>query len=161
LGGGSLINSGISLRPDARVWSDPAWPEALRTEFAAGKLDSDYEQAESVLGAVTAPSNEGNDARLVGLRRGADAMHVPARLAPMTVAFEAGVNRHGVAMNRCAQCGECNAGCNHGAKGDLTTSYLAIARSHGARFFTQVEVTRIERRGTRWRTWFVPVGAGR
>ena len=27
LGGGSLINAGVALRPDARVFADPAWPE--------------------------------------------------------------------------------------------------------------------------------------
>jgi len=29
LGGGSLINAGVALRPDARVFKDPAWPSEL------------------------------------------------------------------------------------------------------------------------------------
>jgi len=45
LGGGSLINAGVALRPDARVFRDPAWPHQVATDgrwlYVGNFLDSD------------------------------------------------------------------------------------------------------------------------
>ena len=35
LGGGSLINAAVGLRPDARVFADPAWPGEVREDGLA------------------------------------------------------------------------------------------------------------------------------
>ena len=35
LGGGSLINAGVALKPDARVFADPVWPERALGRRAA------------------------------------------------------------------------------------------------------------------------------
>ncbi|HEU0159449.1 MAG TPA: NAD(P)-binding protein, partial [Hyphomicrobiaceae bacterium] len=43
LGGGSLINAGVALRPDARVFSDPAWPGELARDPL---LDAGYLEAQ-------------------------------------------------------------------------------------------------------------------
>ena len=42
LGGGSLINAGVALRPDPRVLADPVWPEAVAAD---GLLDEGYARA--------------------------------------------------------------------------------------------------------------------
>src|SRR5215470_10132344 len=46
LGGGSLINAAVGLRPDPRVFADRAWPEDLRTD---GLIDQGYERASAML----------------------------------------------------------------------------------------------------------------
>src|SRR5690242_2843543 len=43
LGGGSLINAGVTLRPDARVFSDPVWPKEVAQD---GLLDQGFVRAE-------------------------------------------------------------------------------------------------------------------
>ena len=43
LGGGSLINAGVALRPDSRVWHDEIWPEQVASD---GLLGVGYELAE-------------------------------------------------------------------------------------------------------------------
>ena len=46
LGGGSLINAGVALRPDARVFADHAWPEEVRSD---GLLAQGFERAAAML----------------------------------------------------------------------------------------------------------------
>jgi choline dehydrogenase-like flavoprotein len=43
LGGGSLINAGVALRPDPRVFADPVWPDEIRDD---GLLSEGYARAE-------------------------------------------------------------------------------------------------------------------
>src|SRR5262249_60323605 len=42
LGGGSLINAGVALRPDPRVFRDPMWPEEVVQD---GALEEGYARA--------------------------------------------------------------------------------------------------------------------
>ncbi|MFZ1102408.1 MAG: NAD(P)-binding protein, partial [Hyphomicrobiaceae bacterium] len=42
LGGGSLINAGVALRPDPRVFRDPVWPEEVARD---GLIDEGYARA--------------------------------------------------------------------------------------------------------------------
>ena len=42
LGGGSLINAGVALRPDPRVFRDPVWPDAIAQDAL---LDEGYARA--------------------------------------------------------------------------------------------------------------------
>ena len=37
LGGGSLVNAGVALQPDARVFEDPAWPQEIREDGLLGE----------------------------------------------------------------------------------------------------------------------------
>ena len=46
LGGGSLINAGVALKPDPRVFADPAWPEELRRD---GLLELGFARAAAML----------------------------------------------------------------------------------------------------------------
>jgi cholesterol oxidase len=54
LGGTSLINANVALKPDARLWDDPRWPAALRADQA--NLDVCYERAKTMLGATPVPT---------------------------------------------------------------------------------------------------------
>ena len=42
LGGGSLVNAGVALRPQPRVFTDPVWPGQIRQD---GLLDEGYRRA--------------------------------------------------------------------------------------------------------------------
>ena len=46
LGGGSLINAGVALKPDARVFADPAWPDELSAD---GLLELGFKRAAAML----------------------------------------------------------------------------------------------------------------
>src|SRR6478752_3413766 len=46
LGGGSLINAGVALKPDARVFADPTWPNEVRDD---GLLAQGFERAAYML----------------------------------------------------------------------------------------------------------------
>ena len=46
LGGGSLINAAVALRPDARVFADPVWPEEMRGDIL---LDEGFARAAAML----------------------------------------------------------------------------------------------------------------
>ena len=46
LGGGSLINAGVALKPDPRVFADPAWPEEVSGD---GLLELGFMRAASML----------------------------------------------------------------------------------------------------------------
>src|SRR5262249_52447722 len=46
LGGGSLINAAVGLRPDPRVFADSAWPEQVRRD---GLLDAGFDRANTML----------------------------------------------------------------------------------------------------------------
>ena len=41
LGGTSLINANVAVRPDPRVWTDPAWPEAIRADLEHEATEAD------------------------------------------------------------------------------------------------------------------------
>ena len=83
LGGGSLVNAGVALRPDARVFADAAWPDAINKD---GLLDLGFERAEAML----RPARYGNAAALTKYRalETAGAAFGRATVAsPVTVSF--------------------------------------------------------------------------
>jgi cholesterol oxidase len=147
LGGGSLVNAGVTLRPDARVFADPVWPGQLRQD---GLIDEGYRRAARWLrpssdpAATTRQKYRAFDAasRAVG----------KAPIAPtLAVSFEANVNPAGVAQPACTGCGDCCGGCNVGAKNTVALTYLPEAARHGAEIFTHAEVRHVTRIATGWR----------
>src|ERR1700733_11824379 len=55
LGGTSLINANVALKPDPRLWDDPRWPAAVRADQA--NLDACYARAKTMLGAQPVPDD--------------------------------------------------------------------------------------------------------
>ena len=53
-------------------------------------------------------------------------------------------NLHGRTRTTCQMCGECDVGCNYGAKNTLDYNYLTHAKHHGAEIRTLADVRRIE-----------------
>ncbi len=158
LGGTSLINAGLCLRPDPRTFEDPRWPDELGEP---GVLDSYFQRAEAVLQPAPWPEAFGQPAKLGALERIARELNAPISRVPMAVNFEAlpdGLNRAGVAQQPCVGCGDCLTGCNYAAKNTVLMNYLPQARRHGAELFTGAKVAHVEQSSAGWRVWFQVAG---
>jgi cholesterol oxidase len=148
LGGTSLINANVSLRPDASVFQRDVWPRELRANDQGGlpgDLVRGFEKAEKMLGASLYPDSAPRLAKLEAHRATAAAMGAPHALVPLNVTFTEGVNEAGVPQPACNQCGDCVSGCNHGAKNTVLMNYLPDARSFGAEIFTNARVESVAR----------------
>jgi cholesterol oxidase len=158
LGGTSLINANVALKPDGRLWDDPRWPAAVRADQA--NLDVCYARATTMLGATPVPDDYPDLPKLDALELSAKRLDMSRRFyrPPITVTFKDGRNAAGVDQNRCIGCGDCNSGCNHGAKNSTHMNYLPDAVAHGAQIFTGAAVHSVVRDETRgvWRVRYQP-----
>src|SRR5262245_39654077 len=101
LGGGSLINAGVALRPDPRVFLDPVWPTELSEDPL---LDAGFLAAARWLRPARDPGAEERN-KLKALRAVSAALGVEPVAAPVTVSFEAIVKPAGIAQRGCYVCG--------------------------------------------------------
>ncbi|WP_225828331.1 GMC oxidoreductase [Streptomyces naphthomycinicus] len=154
LGGGSLIYANVLLRKDEHWFAErqplpggghESWP------VDRADLEPHYDAVERMLGATPYPLDRPGYAdtpKTLAMREAAAALGLEFRLPPLAVAFapEPGAapgpglplagpgygNLHGAARRTCRLCGECNIGCNEGAKNSLDLTYLSAARTRGA-----------------------------
>lgn len=169
LGGGSLIYANVLIRKDERwfITEDPSggggyeyWP------VDRAQLDPDYEIAEQMLRARPFPfASEpyASTPKTIAMRDAAARLAAGGRsdltwsLPNLAVHFGddgaeapgapiAGDNLHGPHAHRraCRLCGECDIGCNDGAKNTLDYNYLTLADRQGADIRTRHEVTEFE-----------------
>ncbi|MGW0903381.1 GMC oxidoreductase [Streptomyces sp. NPDC002853] len=154
LGGGSLIYANVLLRKDEHWFVDrqplpggghESWP------VSRADLDPHYDAVERVLTPTPYPMERpgfGDLPKARAMRTAAERLGLEHRLPPLAVSFAPepggtpgislpitepdGVNLHGITRRTCRLCGECNIGCNEGAKNSLDHTYLSAARRHGA-----------------------------
>jgi len=153
LGGGSLINAGVMLRPPEDIFDDERWPRILRNPENGRNdtLDRYYNRARGEIDVSAVPSE-------VNLVKVAQLFHAAKQAAeldlqvrpPIAVSFRTRVNGHGVQRKACVLCGDCMTGCNHAAKNTLITNYLPAAANAGAAIFCEMDVRAIERVENRW-----------
>lgn len=146
LGGTSLINANVSIRPDPRLFADERWPEALRADLAT-RVEDGYQRAFEMLRPNPVPERV-KLAKASALEKSAAAMGAPVRRTDLNVTFDelpGGVNHVGVKQAPCNQCGDCVTGCNYGSKNTTLMNYLPDAVNHGAEIYTEVEVRRVSR----------------
>lgn len=148
LGGSSLINANVALRPDREVFWQTVWPNALRDREY---LEPYYTLAEYELGVAREPWDHTH--KMIAQRKAWE------RLVASGASYEAAnltltrgpcnglpiMNRQGLRQRPCLDCGDCLSGCNVGAKNTLAFNYLPMARRGGAEIFPQVTVHRIEK----------------
>jgi choline dehydrogenase-like flavoprotein len=141
LGGGSLINAGVMLRPDDDVF-ESGWPKAV----TKASLDDAYGQALAMLQPQRVPRGR-ETGKLKVLRAVARKLKAPSGTCPVTANLSAAAapSAAGVELASCTLCGDCATGCNQGAKGSLDTSYLAYARARGVEMFCGGVVERVEK----------------
>jgi cholesterol oxidase len=163
LGGTSLINANVSIKPDPRVMDQPEWPSAIREDlpsFYEG-LDKAWEMLkpnaypEKVNGYPVLHKTQ-------AMRKSAERMSEEFRLLDINVTFENKSDNHvGIAQPKCTNCGDCVTGCNVGAKNTTAMNYLPDAYNHGAEIFTEVNVRHVEKTDTGWLVFFNPMETGR
>ncbi len=141
LGGGSLVNAGVSLRPDPRVFADQCWPGQIAQD---GLLDEGYRRARQWLAPQSDP--RASDAvKFRALAKSAAALGTGPVAPAIAVSFEDRVNDAGIAQPACTRCGDCCGGCNVGAKNTVALTYLPDAVRHGAQMFTGAKVSHLSR----------------
>ncbi|MET9435819.1 GMC oxidoreductase [Streptomyces sp. NPDC006551] len=157
LGGGSLIYANVLLRKDEKwfVHESPLpgggyenWP------ISRADLDPHYAEVEEMLGATPYPYQ--GTPKTEAMREAAELLGLQVTRPPLAVSFAAGPdetpvpgaplrepeygNIHGLPRETCRLTGECDVGCNLGAKNTLDHTYLSAARHRGADIRTRCEV---------------------
>jgi cholesterol oxidase len=146
LGGGSLINAGVVLRPDLSRLRKAGWPDAV---VGDGLLLKGLARAEAMLGVAPVPGPE-RFAKFAGMRKAADASGRPVQLPSMTISHSPGPNAAGVMQYACRHCGDCWSGCNVGAKNTVGITYIADAVDHGATVLCESRAQSISKTESGW-----------
>ena len=146
IGGCSLINSGVVLRPDLGRLRKAGWPDAVVSD---GLLLKGLARAEAMLGVAPVPGPE-RFAKYAGMRRAAEASGRSVQLPPMTISHSPGPNIAGVMQYGCRHCGDCWSGCNVGAKNTVGITYIADAVDHGATVFCESRAQSISKTRSGW-----------
>jgi cholesterol oxidase len=144
LGGTSLINANVTIRPSRRVLEQREWPRVIRDD--PDVLEPYFRRAWEVLRPAPVTSTLVKSSLL---ERAARARGLEFRLADINVAHA----KTGL-QPRCVGCGDCVTGCNHGAKNTLCETYLPVARRHGAKLFSECAVRFVEPDGDAWRVFY-------
>jgi cholesterol oxidase len=162
LGGTSLVNANVSIKPEARVMQDLMWPEAIRADL--NSFEEGIAKAWKMLKPNPYPENKNGYPVLKkteAMRKSADFMSAPFRLLHINVNFEDKTNHVGVKQPKCTNCGDCVTGCNVGAKNTTAMNYLPDAYNHGADIFTSINVRYIKKFNGHWQVYYHPIGIGR
>jgi cholesterol oxidase len=154
LGGGSLLWSNVVLRKDRSTFvreDGEYWPVTY------DDLEPHYERHEQMLKATPYPYDVEPYSRTYktkAMEYASGQLGLEWFLPPLAVSFDPGDGRpvpgepirgeenlHGRTRLTCLLCGECNIGCNYGAKNTLDYNYLSLAKlQHGAEIRTRCEV---------------------
>ena len=149
LGGGSLINAGVALRPDPRVFDDEVWPGQIRQDPT---LNEGYARAETWLKPST-HKTANKLSKYQALAQANDELGHRMVTPNTVVTYEETVNVAGITQPACTLCGDCCSGCNVGAKNTVALTYLPDAVRYGAELFTHANVRRVYKNSNRqWHT---------
>jgi cholesterol oxidase len=178
LGGGSLIYANVLLRKDERwfVTEDvndggyEHWP------VTRADLDPHYDRVERMVGVQRYPFEHepySGTPKTIAFKEAAERNGLEWFLPPLAVTFanegqppvpgqkieEPIRNLHDRDRVTCQLCGECDVGCNFGAKNTLDYTYLTHAAHHGAEIRTLADVRTIEPRdGGGYLVGYAPLG---
>ncbi|MEN8161978.1 MAG: GMC family oxidoreductase, partial [Myxococcota bacterium] len=134
LGGGSLVNSAICVRPPAFVFD--GWAERFGLAHTSrASLDPHFDAVERFLGIEPTPDVVQGRRNLL-FREGCEKLGFPAEPTPRNV-------------RGCRGSGECFTGCRARAKQSMDLSYVPAAIRAGARVYTSVRAERVHANGRR------------
>ncbi len=134
LGGGSLVNSAICVRPPDTVFE--RWATGFDLERTnRAELDPHYDAIATFLGIAATPENVQGRRNLL-FRDACNALGVSSEPIERNV-------------RGCRGSGECFTGCRSRAKQSMDVSYVPAALRAGARVFTSVQVQQIHSIGRR------------
>ncbi len=165
LGGGSLIYANVFLRKDEKwfVHDDRSGGGYENWPVTRADLDPHYDRVQQRIGLQHFPLQDPPyDAtpKVIAFRDAAQRAGLDWALVPLAVTFanegrppapgqpinESVPNIHGGARETCRLCGECDVGCNYGAKNTLDYTYITHAWHAGADIRTRSEVREFEPR---------------
>lgn len=172
LGGGSLIYANVLLRKDERWFGDEGpdgyepWP------ITRADLEPHYDRVEAMIAPQRYPFEHEPYAatpKTVAFKRAAERLGLDFQFPPLAVMFanegrppapgeriEEEPNLHDQPRQTCRLVGECDVGCNWGAKNTLDYNYLSAAKRRGAELRTNAEVKDFEpMRGGGYRVSYV------
>lgn len=165
LGGTSLINANVAMRPQPWIFEDPRWPPELQGEAGVRELAPYFQRAELMLGSNPYPDSWPTLRKFEALERSARALGAVAKPVKINVTFETGPNAAGVEQRACVLCGDCVSGCNYRAKNTVLMNYLPYARGRDAHIFTEVQARTVRPSGPNEKgNWVVDLdllGSGR
>ncbi|KAK0655657.1 hypothetical protein B0T16DRAFT_424392 [Cercophora newfieldiana] len=143
LGGTSLINANVFLKPEDSVLKLPAWPAEIREDPRV--LNEYYRRAEEVLQPQTYPEDAPSIPKVQLLKKQAEYLGLDGhyKLVPQTTRFRDGPNSTGIQMSRSALSGQDCTGVNDGSKNSTLVTYVADAWNWGAEIFCECEVQHI------------------
>jgi cholesterol oxidase len=153
LGGGSLIYANVMLRKDPASFAADGLP------IEPGELDAQYEAVHAMQRPERYPWAD-RTPKTRGLLAAAELAGLEAELPPLAVAFgerpgepfdDGAGNLHGAPRESCRLCGECDVGCQYGAKHTVDFTYLTAALGAGAQLRTCCEATTLDRANGGWR----------
>ncbi len=147
LGGTSLINAGVTVRPEPKLFEDPRWPEEIRKD--CHNFEAIYQKVERFLDVQIYPGGTPGFQHLPRIKKMGKLANLTGhkfKSVPVAVNFKAGfTNIAGQTMKACVGCGSCITGCNFGAKNTLDKNYLPHAKKLGANIFTQICVSHVKK----------------
>lgn len=164
LGGTSLVNANVSIRPEKWVLTDNSFPKILQeeSENPQSDLEEGYRLAYQMLKPNPYPDNFPKLDKLEAHRKSAKAMNQPFYKTDINVNFDIdGKNHVGVEQKPCNLCGDCVSGCNVGAKNTTMMNYLPDAVNFGADIFVECSVSHLEKNDDKWIIHFELLGAQR
>jgi cholesterol oxidase len=163
LGGTSLINANVSIKPEPRVMEQKEWPKAIREDLSS--FNEGLQKAWDMLQPNPYPENENGYPVLKkteAMRKSAERMSEEFRLLDINVTFEDRSDNHvGINQPKCTNCGDCVTGCNVGAKNTTAMNYLPDAFNNGSDIFTEINVRHVEKSSNGWKVFFNPLNTGR
>lgn len=154
LGGGSLINAGVMVRPSPGVFGAD-WPNEISEDL---QRDGFYSEVERLLGvSVNGQPNtierhacyrQDVPLKYKFMRDLAVADKPVVTGAPISVAMEnSAADANAVALSQCKLCGDCATGCNHNAKKSLDNQLLArLSAQKNVEIYTGATVLRFRKK---------------
>ncbi len=165
LGGGSLIYANVFLRKDERWFVTEDLEDGGYEHWPVTRADLDphYDRVEAMVGVQQYPFDHApyaNTPKTKAFKLAAERTGLDWFLPPLAVTFanegedpvpgqkiqEKIRNLHDRDRVTCQLCGECDVGCNFGAKNTLDYNYLTHAAHHGAELRTLCDVRTLEPR---------------
>ena len=149
LGGGSLVNASIALRPHPEVTMQDRWPTALKNIETLGPYFDNVARALSLTRTPYDQTPKVRSRRLAAERISRnpnffDRSHLSVMYDHRYLDQQMR-NPQGMIQRACTLCGDCINGCNIGSKNTLAMNYLPVAKHNGTEMYTQCEVNSIEK----------------
>ncbi|WP_457442690.1 alkaline phosphatase D family protein [Roseateles sp. P5_E4] len=153
LGGGSLINAGVLLKPKLTDLPPGDLHELVYELEQAGL----FKEAKYLLGGfairnkrqvrnrITLHPGASNKSGLPKTEALSKLSSRAADMPPLSVAMANEANSAQVKLNQCTLCGDCMTGCNIGAKNSLDANLLELAKWREAEIYTGATVLSLRR----------------